>query len=144
MRRLPKNALAATAMLAAIALTSGTAFGQGDGQLLGGAGNDAAAGAPGQQAVGGAPSVEAAVTFTTFLTARSHAIAAGGTQGNLEGTSCGAAPRKMISGACHPFYNDRVTIINQFPNIAANTWRCGFKNNTAANVTVWIYTVCAQ
>jgi hypothetical protein len=50
----------------------------------------------------------------------------------------------MISGACHPFYNDRVTIINQFPNISANTWRCGFKNNTAFNVTVWIYTVCAQ
>jgi hypothetical protein len=146
MRHILKNAAAFT-IFAAIGLASGAALGQGDGQSAGGASNDAAAGgAPGQQAVGGATgaSVEAAVSFTTFLTARSYSIAAGGTQGNLEGTACGAAPRKMISGACHPFYNDRVAIINQFPNIGANTWRCGFKNNTAAAVTVWIYTVCAQ
>ena len=138
---------AASVIFAAASLMSGTAFSQGDGQSAGGAGSEAAGGAPGQQAPGAgtaAGGVEAVVSFTTFLTARSHSIAAGGTQGNLEGTACGAAPRKMISGACHPFYNDRVTIINQFPNIAANTWRCGFKNNTAAAVTVWIYTVCAQ
>jgi hypothetical protein len=148
MRQNLKRTLATSAFLAAICLTGGVALAQGDGQAAG-AGNEAAAGgAPGQQqpgaATGGAASVEPLVTFTTFLTARSHAIAAGGTQGNLEGTACGAAPRKMISGACHPFYNDRVTIINQFPNIGANTWRCGFRNNTAAAVTVWIYTVCAQ
>jgi hypothetical protein len=50
----------------------------------------------------------------------------------------------MIAGACHPFYNDQVPIINQFPNISLNTWRCGFKNNTAAPVTVWVYTLCGQ
>src|SRR5204863_507448 len=122
--------------------------GQGDGQSVGGASNDAAAGgAPGQQGVGGATggaSGEAAVSFITFLTARSYSIAAGGTQGKLEGTACGAAPRKMISGACHPFYNDHVTIINQFPNIASNTWRCGIRNNAGSSVGVWIYTLCSR
>ena len=146
MRQNLKRALATSAFLAALCLTGATALAQGEGQS--GVGNEAAGGAPGQQqqgaAVGGAPGVEPVVSFTTFLTSRSHAIAAGGTQGNLEGTSCGAAPRRMIAGACHPFYNSQVTIINQFPNIAGNTWRCGFRNNTAANVTVWIYTLCAQ
>ena len=50
----------------------------------------------------------------------------------------------MLSGACHPFYNDQVTIINQFPNQSANTWRCGFKNNTNTTQTVYIYTLCGQ
>src|SRR4051794_35357669 len=77
------------------------------------------------------------VALTTTLTSRSHQIGAGASALNLEGTSC-TAPNKMISGACHPFYNPSVTIINQFPNIALNTWRCGFKNNTASTVTVWI------
>jgi hypothetical protein len=113
-----------------------------------GASPDAAAGAtPGQvsgagsgaSGGGGGPGA----VFNTTLTARSHTIAANGSEGNLEGTAC-TAPAKMISGACHPFYNPNVVIINQFPNIGANTWRCGFKNNTAASVSVWIYTVCAQ
>jgi hypothetical protein len=102
--------------------------------------------APGQLAAGaagvGGPGGPGAIIATT-LTYQSHPIAAGIAAGNLEGAAC-PAPYKMISGACHPFYNDHVTIINQFPNIPANTWRCGFKNNTAAAVTVYIYTLCGQ
>jgi hypothetical protein len=105
-----------------------------------------AGGAPGQFAGGaagvGGPGGPGTITATT-LTYQSHPIAAGAAAGNLEGAAC-PAPYKMVSGACHPFYNDHVTIINQFPNIPANTWRCGFKNNTAAAVTVYIYTLCAQ
>jgi hypothetical protein len=149
MRQIVDKVLTASAIFAMIGLVSGTALGQADGQSAAGAGSEAAAGvAPGQQPPGGAAAggaaagVEPLVSFTTSLTSRSYSIPAGGSQGNLEGNSCGT--RKMISGACHPFYNDRVTIINQFPNIAGNTWRCGFKNNTAATATVWIYTVCAQ
>ena len=88
-----------------------------------------------------ATAVEPSISKTT-LTVRSHQIGAGNSAGNLEGQSC-AATDKMISGACHPFYNDRVIIINQWPNIGANTWRCGFKNNTNSTKTVWVYTLCA-
>ena len=106
----------------------------------------AAGAAPGQLAAGaagvGGPGGPGTITATT-LTSQSHPVAAGAAAGNLEGAAC-PAPYKMISGACHPLYNDHVTIINQFPNIAANTWRCGFKNNTAAAVTVYIYTLCGQ
>ena len=106
----------------------------------------AAGAAPGQHAAGaagvGGPGGPGTITATT-LTYQSHPIAAGVAAGNLEGAAC-PAPYKMISGACHPLYNDHVTIINQFPNIAANTWRCGFKNNTTAAVTVYIYTLCGQ
>jgi hypothetical protein len=79
----------------------------------------------------------------TTLTVRSYPIGAGASAGNLEGAAC-PVTSKMISGACHPFYNDQVPIINQYPNIAGNTWRCGFKNNTAATVNVYVYTVCAS
>jgi hypothetical protein len=102
------------------------------GQVVGGAAGGA--GGPG----GGPGTVP-----TTSLTFRSYPIAAGASAGNLEGAAC-TAPAKMLSGACHPFYNDKVAIINQFPDIPGNTWRCGFKNNTAASVTVWIYTLCGQ
>jgi hypothetical protein len=78
----------------------------------------------------------------TSLTVRSYPIAAGASAGNLDGAACPATAR-MISGACHPFYNPAVPIINQYPNVGSNTWRCGFKNNTAASVTVYVYTVCA-
>jgi hypothetical protein len=145
MRQIVGKAVTASAILALIGLMSGTALGQVQGQSPAGAGA-ATDVSPGQQpptgAAGAAAGVEPLVTFNTSLTFRSYSIAAGAAQGNLEGNSCGIG--KMISGACHPFYNDRVTIINQFPNIPANTWRCGFKNNTAATVTVFIYTVCAQ
>ena len=99
---------------------------------------------PGQIAPGaeGAPGGPGAA-FVTTLTYRSHQIAAGASAGNLEGNAC-PATYKMLSGACHPFYNDRVVIINQFPNIAGNTWRCGFKNNTTGTVTVYIYTLCGK
>ena len=107
---------------------------------------DAAGAAPGQLAPGaagaGGPGGPGTITATT-LTSQSHPIAAGAAAWVLEGAACPAS-YKMISGACHPFFNDRVTIINQFPNIAANTWRCGFKNNTTAAVTVYIYTLCGQ
>jgi hypothetical protein len=109
----------------------------------------AAGAAPGQLAAGatgvgepGGPGGPGTITATT-LTYQSYPIAAGVAAGNLEGAAC-PAPYKMISGACHPLYNDHVTIINQFPNIPGNTWRCGFKNNTAAAVTVYIYTLCGQ
>lgn len=81
--------------------------------------------------------------FVTTLTYRSHSIAAGASAGNLNGTACSSG-YKMLSGACHPHYNDRVVIINQFPNISANTWRCGFKNNTGGTVTVYVYTLCGK
>jgi hypothetical protein len=85
----------------------------------------------------------ALVTFSTTLTVRNFSIGPLASAISLDGASC-PPPAKMISGACHPFFNPQVTIINQFPNIGLNTWRCGFKNNTAANVTVFVYTLCAQ
>jgi hypothetical protein len=81
--------------------------------------------------------------LTTTLTSRSHIVAAGSNAPNLEGTAC-PAPSKMISGACHPGYNDHMAIINQYPNIASNTWRCGFKNNTDRSLPIWVYTLCAR
>ena len=87
----------------------------------------------------GAP--EAAISTT--LTFRSHSIAGGAQANFLEGNACPAG-RRMVSGACHPGFSDRMVIVNQFPNVGANTWRCGFRNNTGATRTVWIYTLCAQ
>ena len=87
----------------------------------------------------GAP--EAAIA--TQLTYRSHTIAPGASAYTLEGNVCPVLTR-MVSGACHPGYNDRVIIINQYPNVGANTWRCGFKNNNGSTRTVWVYTLCAQ
>ena len=111
----------------------GAAAGAVPGQISGAAGAADSVGGPGGP--GG-------ISLTT-LTVRSYPVAAGAAAGNLEGAVCPAG-FKMLSGACHPFYNDHVTIINQFPNIPGNTWRCGFKNNTAAAVTVYIYTLCGQ
>lgn len=84
-----------------------------------------------------------APAISTQLTYRSHLISANSSAWNLEGAAC-PSPTRMISGACHPGYNDRVIIINQFPNVGANTWRCGFRNNNNMTRTVWIYTLCAQ
>ena len=92
-------------------------------------------------ALGAMGTPEAAIT--TQLTYRSHTLAPFSSGSNLEGTAC-PAPTTMVSGACHPGYNDRVNIINQYPNVGANTWRCGFRNNNATSRTVWIYTLCAQ
>jgi hypothetical protein len=89
------------------------------------------------------PSVVEPSIADTTLTARGHQIAAGASSGNLEGNAC-PATHKMISGACHPGYTDQVRIINQFPNIAANTWRCGFRNATGSTATAWIYTLCGR
>ncbi len=97
---------------------------------------------PGQQGNVDAAAVEALVTQTT-LTYRSHSVAAGASAGNLEGNACPAS-YTMISGACHPGYNDRMVIINQYPNKGGNTWRCGFKNNNAAARTIWVYTLCGK
>lgn len=121
---------ASLAQDAAGQVSPGEAAGGTPGQVMGVTGPASAAGGPG-------------AVFNTTLTSKSYNIAANGNEGNLEGAVC-AAPAKMISGACHPYYNPNVVIINQYPNIAGNTWRCGFKNNTAAAVSVWIYTVCAQ
>ena len=91
----------------------------------------------------GVPSVAPGVAPLTSLTVKSYSIVAGGAPGNLEGTVCPSGSR-VLSGACHPSYNPKVTIINQFPNLSLNTWRCGFKNNTASTVSVFIYTVCGS
>jgi hypothetical protein len=97
---------------------------------------------PGQQVGLEAPAVEALISATT-LTYRSHSIAGGASAGNLEGSACPSG-YTMVSGACHPGYNDRVVIINQYPNKSANTWRCGFKNNNSVSRTVWVYTLCGK
>ncbi len=147
MTKIEKTVTASTILAAVglLTLVSGTAFAQVEGQAVSG-GGIAAGPAPGQQPPGAeagvAGGVEASISSTT-LTWRSHSIGAGVAAGNLEGNAC-PATFKMVSGACHPGYNDRMTIINQFPNIPANTWRCGFKNNTGAAATAWIYTLCAK
>ena len=74
---------------------------------------------------------------------QSHQIGAFSSANFLEGSAC-PAPFTMISGACHPGFSDRVIITNQFPNVFANTWRCGFRNNEGTARTVWIYTLCGQ
>jgi hypothetical protein len=84
---------------------------------------------------------EAAIS--TQLTFQSHSVGANSSAFFLEGAACPGATT-MVSGACHPGFNDRVIIINQFPNVGANTWRCGFRNNNNVSRTVWIYTLCAQ
>lgn len=109
------------------------------------AGQEAAGGA-GEAEMGQSPEmVEGALeaAISTQLTFRSHRIGANSSAGNLEGAAC-PSPTRMVSGACHPGYNDRVVIINQFPNVSANTWRCGFRNNNNVSRTVWIYTLCGQ
>ena len=98
-------------------------------------------GGDGQSAAVVGAEFEAAIA--TSLTWRSHSIGAGAQANSLEGNACTGGTR-MVSGACHPGYSDRVVIVNQYPNIAANTWRCGFRNNTGSTRTVWIYTLCAQ
>jgi hypothetical protein len=85
--------------------------------------------------------VEAAVQ--TQLTFRSHTIAALSSSHFLEGTAC-PATFTMVSGACHPGFDDRVIITNQFPNTSANTWRCGFRNNNIVSRTIWVYTLCGK
>ena len=122
---------AALAGAGLVLTASGTALGQIEG-------------APGQVALASDRTVaaEAAISETT-VTARGHQVPAGGSAGNLEGASC-PSDFKMLSGSCHPGYTSQVRIINQFPNIALNTWRCGFKNNTASNRTVWVYTLCGK
>jgi hypothetical protein len=99
------------------------------------------AGVPGQTDAA-AVEMQPSISETT-LTYRSHSIAGGASAGNLEGNVCPAS-YTMVSGACHPGYNDRVIIINQFPNRFANTWRCGFRNQNSTSRTVWIYTLCAR
>jgi hypothetical protein len=100
-------------------------------------------GAPAQEAgQTGVSSLIEAVTQTT-RTSRSHSIAPGASAGTLEGTAC-TGDFKVVGGACHPGFSDRVRIINQFPNVSANTWRCGFKNNATSQQTVWVYTVCGR
>jgi len=99
--------------------------------------------APGQVTGEAAGEEDTVGAMQTTLTYKSHSIAAWGKSGNLEGSACPSG-YKMLSGACHPFYNDKVAIINQFPNVYSNTWRCGFKNNTPDTVTVYIYTLCGK
>jgi hypothetical protein len=79
----------------------------------------------------------------TTQTARSHSIAAGSQATTLEGAACTGTYR-VIGGGCHPGFSDQVRITNQFPNISANTWRCGFHNTSSTSRTVWVYTVCGR
>ncbi len=141
MENIKKRSVKLCKILAAMGLvlvTNQTAFGQAPGQELPTAGGGAQ---PGQE-FSASSAVEPAV-FETQLTFRSHNIGAGSSAGNLEGAAC-PADYKMLSGACHPSYNDRVIIINQFPNIPRNSWRCGFKNNTGSSRTVYVYTLCGR
>ena len=94
-----------------------------------------------EEALAGMGTPEAAIS--TQLTFQSHSVAANTSAYFLEGAAC-PGTTTMVSGACHPGFNDRVIIINQFPNVGANTWRCGFRNNNNVSRTVWIYTLCAQ
>jgi hypothetical protein len=96
--------------------------------------------AEGQEA---AAAMEAEALTASTLTSRSHTIPANSNANFLEGTACGAGFR-MMSGACHPGFHHQVIITNQFPNTGANTWRCGFRNNTSTSRTVWIYTLCGR
>lgn len=60
----------------------------------------------------------------------------------LESAPCPTGTR-IISGACHPG-KAGVWIINQYPNLAANVWRCGFHNQSGGDATVYVYGVCAN
>ena len=102
----------------------------------------AASGAEGQDAATAA-SGEPEAAISTQITWRSHSIGANSSQNFLEGTACPGST-KMVSGACHPGFNDRVIITNQYPNVGTNRWRCGFRNNNSFSRTVYIYTLCAQ
>ena len=99
--------------------------------------------APGQDPFGAEMSAFAAAIGATNVTARSHSVPTGGSIFNGEGQVCPSG-RKMVSGACHPGYTDGVRIINQYPNLAGNAWRCGFSNTTGSNRTAWVYTLCAE
>ncbi len=120
-----------TAMVAvAIAVSATQAGAQTDGD------------APGQGPLAAELSAFAAALGATSLTARSHSIPSGGSIFNGEGQACPSNTR-MISGACHPGYSDRMRIINQFPNVSGNHWRCGFRNTSGSQRTAWVYTLCA-
>lgn len=122
---------------AILAATAAYAQGAEEGQSL-----EAAGVVEGQEeALAAMGTPEAAIS--TQLTFQSHSIAANTSAFFLEGAAC-PGTTKMVSGACHPGFNDRVIIINQYPNVGANTWRCGFRNNNSVSRTVWIYTLCAQ
>ena len=83
----------------------------------------------------------AAAIGATSITWRSHVIPPGGQINSAEGATCGFS-RKMLSGACHPGFDQRVRIVNQYPNIGADTWRCGFRNTATISRTAWVYTLC--
>ena len=140
-----ETAMRLTTLLAACLLASAPALAQ---DLDGGqAPQLAASEAPVEAALGaGQDPVAAAMpeaVVSTQLTFRSHSVAAGASAGFLEGQACPGATT-MVSGACHPGFTDSVRITNQYPNVGANTWRCGFRNASASTRTVWVYTLCAQ
>lgn len=98
---------------------------------------------PGQDPAASGLDALAAALGNTQITSRSHTVPAGGSVFSAEGTACPAGTR-MLSGACHPGFTDQMILINQFPNVSANTWRCGFKNNSSSSRTGWVYTLCAE
>ena len=85
----------------------------------------------------------AAAIGNTSITSRSHSVPPGGQINSAEGTACGFN-RRMVSGACHPGFDQRVRIVNQFPNVSANAWRCGFRNAAPIPRTAWVYTLCTE
>ncbi len=87
--------------------------------------------------------ISASTFANTVLTFKSHSLSAGGSESNLEGVACPSG-YTLLSGSCHPGYTDQVRIINQYPNKSANTWRCGFHNNSGSARTAWVYTLCDQ
>ncbi|MCB1764174.1 MAG: hypothetical protein KDI27_13680, partial [Gammaproteobacteria bacterium] len=87
--------------------------------------------------------IAAPAVANTTLTFKSYSIDAGSSASNLDGSACPAG-YDMVSGSCHPGYSDQVRIINQYPNQSADTWRCGFRNNSSSTRTAWVYTLCDQ
>ncbi len=84
-------------------------------------------------------------TLARQLVVTSFSLPASGSNSNIEASCNGLAggPFFIVSGACHPG-STNATIINQFPNLGSNSWRCGFQNNVAATTSVWVYAVCGK
>jgi hypothetical protein len=82
-------------------------------------------------------------TLQTTYTTQTASIPAGGSMDSIEGMACPAG-YTVISGGCHPGYNPNVYLRNNFPNLTANTWRCGFGNTGGSAATVYVYTTCGR
>jgi hypothetical protein len=78
--------------------------------------------------------------FDLMLVTTSMSIGAGSEMFSVE-AACPAG-RQIFTGSCHPGGVTTNVIINQYPNLDANAWRCGFRNTGGAASTVYTYAVC--